>query len=114
MTLRVLGTATALLGAVLWVANLFVARTVLEWLGATLVGVAVASGGASLVRVAWLRLVAAAGAVALGVSVWQLALTAVDDQALEGLLGGVAAFVVAVSVLRGPGVPQPRPGNHRS
>ncbi|CAN5645034.1 hypothetical protein BH11ACT8_BH11ACT8_24040 [soil metagenome] len=92
----------ALLGGMVWVADLFVDRVALSVTGAVLLGASVLFWGAGLVRQAWLAAITGAGAVILAWSILSLLRDAADDRVLEGVLGGLASLLVAVGVARGP------------
>lgn len=102
MSLRIVAMAAALVGGVSWVANMFIDLAPLLWAGYALLGVALAAVGSSLVRQLWLKTIAAVGTVGLTGSVVELARDATDDRLLEGVLGGVATLLVALSLLHRP------------
>lgn len=99
--MRRVALAAALVGGVVLVANLYVDRDAVSWAGLALLGVAVAVVGAGLVRVAWLRLVSAAGSVALSWAVLESVREVAPDRELEAVLGGLATLCVAIATVRG-------------
>jgi hypothetical protein len=113
---RYVALGAGLLGGIGLVANLFVDRDELGWVGLGLIGVAVAVAGAGLVREAWLKLVCAAGSVALGWSLLEVLHEAAADRTVDAVAGGLTTLCVAVAVVRRPARPEEpaRRGNHRS
>ncbi len=107
VSVRLVATAAALMGGVCWVAHYFVDQTALLWAGGVLLAVATAAVGASLVRHPGIKVIAALGAVLLAGSVVELLRGAADDLLVELLVGGAAALLVAVSLVR-----RPARGNH--
>jgi hypothetical protein len=91
----------ALLGGVCLVADLFVMADLLDAVGLVLVGLAVAGVGAGLARGPLLRIVCAAGSVALGWSVLQVLHDVADPHQVDAGVGGLATLCVAAMVLRG-------------
>lgn len=102
MAVRTLILTAALLGGASWVANLYVDAAALSVVGAVLLGLAVLLVGARLAGRAWLRVVAAAGALLLAWSVLGLVRDGVADDLLEAVVGGAASLLVAIAVARGP------------
>ncbi len=107
MSVRLVATASALVGGACWVARYFVDVDALAWAGAVLLAVAAAAVGASLVRHPGIKVIAAVGALLLGASVVELLRQAVGNALGQLLVGGAAALLVAVSVVR-----RPPGGNH--
>ena len=105
----------ALLGGVCLVANLFVMADVLDVGGLVLVGLALAGAGAGLARVPLLRVVCAAGSVALGWSLLEVLHDVVDPHQVDAAVGGLATLCVAAAVLLGrpAAAAAPPRGNHR-
>ncbi len=102
----------AMVGGACLVGNLFVGSDPLGWAGLGLIGLALAVLGAGLVRQAWLSPICAAGALALGWAVLEIARAAAPERQLHAVLGGGASLCVAVVTMRRPAAAE-RPGNHR-
>lgn len=109
---RPLALAAGLLGAMGWVANLWVGAAALSLAGSLLLAVAAGLVGTGLARLPWLAVVSGVGAVALCWSLVELARDLGPVPVVEAVLGAGAALVVGVVlVVRTP--PAPERGNHR-
>lgn len=119
--IRSVALGSALLGAMAWVANLFVGLAGLSSAGLVLLGSACVLAGAGLVRQVWLALITGPGACALAWSLleltrhWVDASTGLDadHRVLEGVVGALVGLVVAIGVTREPRAVPQRRGNHR-